>query len=104
MTRDGVVTVRAQAQVMSGPEQHAILIVRVTVRPGGVAGECRTDVVVTSSADLRSRRLIRVRLRRLDDVATIVRTWLAEWAGSCASGDGTLTPRSESGPDEGRSP
>jgi hypothetical protein len=52
---------------MSGPERHAILIVRVIVRPGGVAEECRTDVVVTSSADLRSRRLIRVRLHRLDD-------------------------------------
>jgi hypothetical protein len=98
------VTVEAHARVMSGPERHAILIVRVTVRPGEVAGECRTDVVVTSSADLRSRRLIRVRPHCLDDVATIVRTRLAEWVGLCASGDGTLTPRWESGPDEGRSP
>lgn len=89
---------------MSGPERHAILIVRVIIRPGGVAEECQTDVVVTSSTDLRSRRLTRVRLHRLDDVATIVRTWLAEQLGSCASGDGTLTPRSESGRDERRQP
>jgi hypothetical protein len=87
---------------MSGPEHHAIFIVRVTIRPGGVAEGCRIDVVVTSSTDLHSRRLTRVRLHRLDDVATIVRTWLAEQVGPCASSDGTLTPRGESGRDEGR--
>jgi len=88
---------------MTGLERHAILVVRVTVRPAGPDRQGRAEVVVTSSADLRTRRLHRVRLRRLDDISTVVRTWLADQAGPCGSGDGRLTPGAEGHGDERRS-